>query len=198
MSDSKQIFSLIPKIMAQVGAIEKNRTNTQQGSGYKFRGIDDVYAALQPVLSQNGVFFVPEVLEQFREERTSKSGGQLLYTVLKIKFTFFAPDGSSVPAVVIGEAMDSGDKSANKAQSAGLKVACLQLFCVPTEEPKDTEYETHEVQPRGPLIGKPVSSPVGNSTSCSHCNSLNTMIDRYNNKEIFCRDCKKKTEIDVP
>lgn len=42
--------------------------------------------------------------------------------------------------------------------------------------------------------GAAASSPG----SCSHCNSLNTMIDRYNNKEIFCRDCKKKTEIDVP
>jgi hypothetical protein len=196
MSETKKILNLIPKIMGEVGAIEKKRTNSTQGQGYKFRGIDDVYAALQPLLSQHGVFYAPEVLEQTREERQSKSGGQLLYTILKIKFTFFADDGSSVPVVTIGEAMDSGDKSANKAMSVALKYALLQVFCIPTEEPKDTENETHEVAPK--QIGNRVVPWSLPSPPCSHCNSLNTMVSRYNNKEIYCRDCKKNTEVDVP
>jgi hypothetical protein len=50
---------------------------------------------------------------------------------------------------MIGEAMDSGDKSANKAMSAAQKYALLQVFCIPTEEPKDTENETHTVEPKG-------------------------------------------------
>ena len=159
MSETKKIYGLISKIMAEVGSIEKKRSNTTQGAGYKFRGIDDVYAALQPVLSSNGVFYAPEVLEQVREERQSKSGNTLLYTILKVRFSFFADDGSSFPVVTIGEAMDSGDKSANKAMSAALKYALLQLFCIPTEEPKDTENETHEVVAKGVVV-QPKSSPA--------------------------------------
>lgn len=142
-----KIFEAIPKIMSEVGAIQKTRRN-EQGSGYMFRGIDDVYAALQPLLHKYGVFFAPTVLEATREERQSKSGGNLIYTVLKVKYIFFADDGSTFESVVTGEAMDSGDKSSNKAMSAALKYVLLQVFCIPTEEEKDTEYHSPEVLPK--------------------------------------------------
>jgi len=146
MSQVGKIYSLIPKIMSEVGAIEKGRKNTQQN--YSFRGIDDVYAAMQAPLSRHGVFYTPTVLEQMREEREGRSGGNLIYTVLKVQFRFFADDGSFVDAVTVGEAMDSGDKSANKAMSAALKYAILQIFCIPTEDDNDTENHSPEVKPR--------------------------------------------------
>jgi hypothetical protein len=59
-----------------------------------------------------------------------------------------AVDCSSIKAVTIGEAMDTGDKASNKAMSTALKYACLQIFCIPTEEEKDTEYQTYEVKPK--------------------------------------------------
>jgi len=138
------IYKQIPKIMCKVGAVEKNR----QGAGinYKFRGIDDLTSALQGLLSEHGVFFTPKVLEITREERQSKSGGALTITVLKMLYTFYAEDGSSVEVSTVGEAMDTSDKSANKAMSAALKYALLELFCIPTEDEKDTEYQNHEPQ----------------------------------------------------
>lgn len=142
-----KIFEAIPKIMAEVDPIKKNRTNTQ-GSGYKFRGIDDVYQALQAILAKHGVFTVPTVLEERSEERTSRSGGTLVYRILKMQFTFYADDGSSFSSVVLGEGMDSGDKASNKAMSVAHKYALLQVFCIPTDEAKDPEHETHFVAPR--------------------------------------------------
>ena len=157
-----KIFALIPKIMSEVGVIEKTRTNSQQGSGYKFRGIDDVYSALHPLLHKHGVFFTPSVQDSIREERTSKSGGTLIYTVLKVKYTFYADDGSTFDVIVPGEAMDSGDKSSNKAMSAALKYALLQVFCIPTEEEKDTEYHAHEVAPKSSgLVSSPRAASSG-------------------------------------
>jgi hypothetical protein len=143
----KGIYSAITKIMGDVGAIEKTRKN-EQGKGYLFRGIDDVYAALQPLFVKYGVYLVPKVLETCREERESKNGGTLIYTRLTVQYTFYAQDGSSFEAVIPGEAMDTGDKSSNKAMSAAMKICCLQIFCVPTEEEKDTEYDSHEIQPK--------------------------------------------------
>jgi hypothetical protein len=142
----QQIYDLIPKVMADVGAIEKARRNDQQK--YFFRGIDDVLAAFQPVLAKHRVFYIPEVLgTPVITERTTKSGGTLIYTSLQIAYTFYAPDGSSVRSVVVGEAMDSGDKSSNKAMSAALKYCLLQVFCVPTEENEDADAQSHEVRP---------------------------------------------------
>jgi hypothetical protein len=46
--------------LAKTG-IAKNRKN-QQGSGYMFRGIDDVYAALSPLLSAHKLVVIPRVL----------------------------------------------------------------------------------------------------------------------------------------
>ena len=103
------IYEAISAVMNDVGAIGKNTKNQQQG--FMFRGIDAVMNALQPALIKNHIFVVPEVLEQTREERQTSKGGTLIYSICRIKYTFYAEDGSSVSAVVIGEGMDSGDKA---------------------------------------------------------------------------------------
>jgi hypothetical protein len=114
-----------------------------------YRGIDAVMNALNPVMAKLGLFIVPEVLEQTREERQGRNGGTLLYSILKIKYTLYAPDGSNVSCVVLGEGMDSGDKASNKAMSVAYKYAAFQLFCIPTEEMIDPDAEVHEVAPKG-------------------------------------------------
>jgi len=148
VTDAKpsQIVLLIPKVMADVGAIEKHRKNQQQG--YNFRGIDDLYNAMQEPLIKHGIFYVPELLKVERDERTTKAGGALIYTRVEVAYTFFAPDGSSIRLVVPGEAMDSGDKSTNKAMSAALKYALMQMFCIPTEADDDADNTTHTPTPK--------------------------------------------------
>lgn len=137
------IYEKITLIAQGIGAITKNKKNTSQN--FMFRGIDDVYNAIQPLLAKHSVFTIPEVIEDRTEERQSKSGGTLIYRILKMKYTFFTTDGSSVCATVIGEGMDSGDKAANKAMAIAHKYALLQTFCVPTEDMKDPDAESHEV-----------------------------------------------------
>ena len=134
------IYESITKIMEEVPAIGKNQINAQQK--FKFRGIDDVMNALQPLLAKNKVFIVPEILEQTREERTPSKGGNLIYSICKIRYKFYAEDGSSIEAVTIGEGMDSGDKATNKAMAIAMKYALFQVFCIPTEEMKGSDGET--------------------------------------------------------
>lgn len=169
--NTAQIYQLIPRVMAEVGAIEKGRKNTQQN--YAFRGIDDVFAAFQGPLAKHQIFYVPEVLERAVTERQTLKGGTLIYTTLMVAYTFYAPDGSSVRAVVVGEAMDSGDKSSNKAMSAALKYALLQVFCVPVEAQEDADYESHEVRPRQPQA----SATITEDQSKTLNNLINTLMD---------------------
>ena len=138
------IYKAIIGVMAEINAIGKDRKNQQQGFAY--RGIDDVMNELHAALTKNKVFVVPEVLNEERSTGKTRSGGDLFYTRLKIRFTFYTDDGSSVSAVVIGEAMDSGDKASNKALSIGLKYAMLQVFCIPTEDEKDPDAQSPQPQ----------------------------------------------------
>ena len=133
------IYQTINKIMEEVPAIGKNKKNAKQG--YSFRGIDDVMNKLQPLFAKYKLFIVPELLEQNREERKTSTGGSLLYSICKMKYIFYAEDGSNVEAVVVGEGMDSGDKASNKAMAVALKYALFQVFCIPTEEMKDPDKE---------------------------------------------------------
>lgn len=134
------IYESITNIMQESIAIGKEKLNKQQG--FKYRGIDDVMNTFYPLLSKHKVFIVPEVLEQQREERVTAKGGNLIYSILKIEYTFYAEDGSFVSAVVIGEGMDSADKASNKAMAVGMKYAMFQVFCIPTEEMPDSDAET--------------------------------------------------------
>ena len=131
------IYKKIIEVMSDINAIGKDRRNQQQG--FQFRGIDDVMNELHSSLAKCGVFVLPKVLEETRTTGKTSRGGDMFYTRLKINFGFYAEDGSHVDAVVIGEAMDTGDKASNKALSIGLKYAMLQVFCIPTEDEKDPD-----------------------------------------------------------
>lgn len=140
------IYEAMSAIMADVEALGKDKRNQQQG--FNYRGIDDVYNALHPILSKHGVFMTPEVLGQEREERTTTKGGTLLYSRVTMQYKFWAKDGSSISCSVIGEGMDSGDKATNKAMSVAHKYALFQCFAIPTEDMPDPDRESHSIKPK--------------------------------------------------
>jgi hypothetical protein len=128
--------------LAQTG-ISKDRNNQQQG--YKFRGIDDVYNALAPLLAKHGLVIVPRILTRTVVERVTQKGGVLFNVTVEAEFDFVsARDGSKTTARSFGEAMDSADKATNKAMSAAYKYTAFQTFCIPTEGDNDADATTHE------------------------------------------------------
>ena len=152
MSEKKNIYESIAAILNEKAAVKKDSKNEAQR--YMFRGIDAVMNVFNPLLAKHKVFVVPTVMDMTREERLNKSGTVLIYTVLTVQYAFYAEDGSFITAVVMGEGMDSGDKSVNKAMSAAYKYAMFQVFCVPTEEMIDSEVDSHEVMAKAPANEK--------------------------------------------
>ena len=146
-----QVFSLIARAIGEVGAIGKE-SQAKNFSGkvmYNFRGIDAAYNAVNPVFAKLGLFIIPNIESQTREERARKNErgdeiGVLIYTVLTVRFTIYAPDGSSVSGTTIGEAMDTADKSANKAMSAALKYFLFQTLLIPTEDLRDPDADVYD------------------------------------------------------
>lgn len=166
-----KIYSAIIGVMSDIGAIGKTDKNKQQG--FMYRGVDAVMNALQPVLIKNKVFVVPKVLEEAREERQTAKGGILFYTRLKMEYRFYADDGSSISSVVIGEAMDSGDKATNKAMSVAYKYACFQVFSIPTEEMKDSDQDSYTVEPEPEKL-----DPEKVTVELNHITTLKRIMER--------------------
>lgn len=167
-----KVFEAINKITAELAkiGISKDRKNVQQG--YAFRGIDDIYNTLATLLAANKLCILPEVLDSTQVERTNKNGGAIFYTTVKVKYTLVSSeDGSRFDCVTYGEAMDSADKSTNKAMSAAYKYLCLQVFCIPTEGDNDADATTHEVAP------KPLTLDDRLKTAVSILNTLDA--DKY-------------------
>lgn len=138
-------IAAVQAALAKVG-IGKNRCNQQQG--YNFRGIDEVYNTLAPLLAEHGLAILPRILSREMVERKTAKGNPLFYVTVEAEFDFVsADDGSQHTVRTYGEAMDSADKATNKAMSAAYKYAAMMTFAIPTEGDNDADSTTHQVAP---------------------------------------------------
>jgi hypothetical protein len=163
-----KVYAAINKVQADLckDGIGKDRKNQQQG--YSFRGIDDMYNAIAPLLARHGLCILPRVTSRDVTERASKNGGVLFYVTVAMEFDFVAAEDASKHTVVMyGEAMDSGDKATNKAMSAAYKYACMQAFSIPTEGDNDADAHTHEVKP-AKVEPKPAPKMISPPTATEH------------------------------
>ena len=149
-----------------------------------------MYNALNQHLTEEKVFFTSEILSTEREERESKNGGTLIYSVITMKFTAYAEDWSNVSSTTVGEAMDSWDKSMNKAMSTAYKYALMQIFCIPTEDDKDTENSSPEPKPKAktqtvdtPTGGTKPKAMASKDETCPSCWLVNKEVRKWTTKD---------------
>lgn len=139
------VYKAIAGITADLAKVGIAKNDTNKFDNYKYRGIDAIYNALAPLLAKHGLCVLPRVLDRESVERSSAKGGVLFHTTLTVEFDLVAAeDGSKHVIRAIGEGMDRGDKSVNKAMTAAFKYAMFELFCIPTEG-EDADSESHEV-----------------------------------------------------
>ena len=153
MSESPSVAQAMAAVMADVGAVAKSDRN--QAQGFSFRGIDSVVNAVGPVLRKHGVVMVPTAHEPTIDHYQSKNGAAMTHVLLPVTFTFYGPAGDSIRCQVIGEAADSGDKCLSKAHSVAWRIALLECFAIPTDEP-DPDAATAERAP----ASEPAPPPV--------------------------------------
>lgn len=158
----KKVYGAIAAVMKDLSmvGIQKDRKNTQQG--YSFRGIDDAYNALAPILARHALVVLPRILTRASETRKTRTGGDLFYVTVEAEFDLVsAEDGSMHTVRTFGEAMDSADKATNKAMSAAYKYMAFQAFCIPTAGDNDVDATTHEVAPQA-LSEKAIADHLAN------------------------------------
>lgn len=126
---SNLIYSNILDAAEDIGCIKKKGNNDRQN--YKYRTAEDVINAASSAMKNNSIICIPEVLELVREVHGPK---EMIHTTVRVKYTFYAEDGSSISATAVGEGSDLGDKSASKAMTNAYKQCLCQTFSIPTEE----------------------------------------------------------------
>lgn len=156
-----RIDEAVIAMLADMGHITKDKKNAQQG--YNFRGIDDVYNTVHPLLAKHGVYPTCRIVSLRYQERETAKGGVLFYCRGRFEYTFHATDGSTVTSEAVGEAMDSGDKASNKAMSNAYKYALFQLLCIPTEAVDGDRDSYTDVKPLANATGSgkaPTAKPA--------------------------------------
>ena len=166
MSDTQQPAGIVGAIAAICGelaktGIAKDKRASGYGASFSFRGIDDVQAALAPLLASHGVTITPEAEACEMSTRQTAKGGVMYHALVRVRFTLRHKDGSSYAGDVFGEACDNGDKAVGKAMSYAFKSFALQAFCVPTESTilDDPDATTHEPSKPAKLKDTPKVKP---------------------------------------
>jgi hypothetical protein len=126
-ADLPRVFQVIHGVMRDVMPVRKDKQNTQQN--YSFRGVDDAMSAMAGPMRNHGCFIAPEVIEHKQRPRGEKG----THTVLRMLYRIYGPAGDCLLVTVPGEAMDTADKSTNKAMSAALKYMLFQVFMIPVD-----------------------------------------------------------------
>lgn len=179
-----EIVKLLSQVMAEVGAVRKGDRNNQQN--FSFRGIDAVTNAVSPALRKAGVIVTPQVIDyQYGSVTVGSKGTVMGHVKVMVRYTFHAPDGSSVETIVPAESFDSGDKATAKAMSVAFRTCLLQTLCLPTDDvdPDATSYERapSKAAPTHPAMqarqdDAPVVPISGNSASVKQVGAIKALL----------------------
>jgi hypothetical protein len=143
---AKSLAEAMCRVMEHVSYVQKDKQMSGGGS-YRYVSVEAVIDALRPEMIRQQLVLLPAGIEPLNVEHfEGKNGGrqnrtQVIYTFKLVH----AASGQSEPVVVIGEAIDVGDKSSNKAMTAARKYALLMAFNIETGlDPDDTPSHTQE------------------------------------------------------
>jgi len=140
-----KILNSLAKVNEELFAIEKD----QQGYGYKFRGINQVLNALHPLFKKYKIVTRREIIDIDRQVRFVESKKKEFVEVfIKCDYIFTSlEDGSELRTQGFGEGQDTsgGDKAAAMATSNAYKYVIFELFNIATEDQKDSDQVTAEV-----------------------------------------------------
>ena len=117
------VYCAVAAVIADLTKLGIGKTQRNEHEGYNFRGFDDIYNALSPLLAKHRLCIMPRMLERHAVERRSSSADAVFYVTVRAAFDFVsATDGSIHTVEMFGEALDTSDKGDQQGH-----VGCLQI-----------------------------------------------------------------------
>lgn len=156
MEEKISVQEAIRRVMEEITPVAKTRIN--EGQGYQYRGIDDLYNVINRLHAKHGIVTIPMVVE-YKCERFQVRERMVSFIHLEVEYAIVGPDGSKFVAKIPADGIDSSDKGVYKALSGAHKYLLFQLYCVPTGEAMDAERDHIEV-PAEQVQKDPISEDV--------------------------------------
>jgi len=154
--DGRSIAQRMADVLADLPAIPKGEQAPGNMGGYRFRGIEQITAALSPLLAKHGVTMMPRVLQRIAGERPT-GGGKVQHVVdLHVEFTFRGLLGDTVTGDMWGEGTDMGDKATQKAATAAWKSLLGPAFCISDPGTDAEAYDVPDTEAEPERVPDPV------------------------------------------
>lgn len=161
MTETRNVVSSLAAIMGELGGIGKMTSAERQRKGiatdggggvsYAYRGIDQIAAAVQPLLAKHGVVIVPTSTESKVVDIVVNSK-PWTDTSIRIEWTVAGPNDTYLKACSEGQGRDNSDKGLNKAFTSAYKNLLLRLFAIgdPDDDPDTNRVEAELPAPTYP------------------------------------------------
>lgn len=146
--DHPPVQEAVRRVMTDIGHIGVGKEGVNEQQRYRFRGIDQFVDSLSPILSRHGVILLPNAESPVITEHSTSAGKAQFMCVLTVHWTIVGPRGDTLEATTIGQALDTSDKSANKAMSASFKYLLAQVFAVPNIGWSEQDVDSPEAAPQ--------------------------------------------------
>jgi hypothetical protein len=141
-----RVYAAINAVAAELAKVGIPKARTNEQDGYLYRGIDDVYDRLAPLLAAHKLCILPRMLERECSNERSEGGQHLRSVTVKVAFDLISAEDGSVHVIEsFGEALDPSDKGTSKAMSAAYKYAILQTFCIPISRSQDADAQSYKL-----------------------------------------------------
>lgn len=127
-----RVYSAIHSVAAELATkgVPKRFVNLEDH--YAYRSIDDVYAAVAPLLAAHRLCVLPRVLERVAAFCDGNNNEILASVCVRMAIDLVSvEDGSTHTIETFGEALDPSDKATAKALQSAYKYALVQAFCIP-------------------------------------------------------------------
>jgi hypothetical protein len=164
---AKGLHAKLAEVMAEVERIPKNGTAPPAMGGFKFVQVGDAADVIRKALGDRQVSMLPSAVEVIGE-REHETQSKKVMTTLTIRQTWTLTDaetGESATIQSIGAGADTGDKSAPKAMTAGMKYAILTGFLMSTgDDPEMTDTSDRQTRPEPQLAGDEQVTLIGVDT----------------------------------
>lgn len=135
----KNLYMKMANVMKEIRTVKQNGWN--EYNKYNYATEKDLLDEVKPLLLDNGLIVVPNVLEQ------QKTGD---IATVKIEFTLIDIDsGEELKTVFFGEGQDKGDKATYKAYTGATKYYLMKTFLIPTGDDPEADKGQTEVPENG-------------------------------------------------
>tara|TARA_R110000751_G_scaffold97633_13_gene190088 strand:+ start:3110 stop:3958 length:849 start_codon:yes stop_codon:yes gene_type:complete len=134
----KNIYEKVAEVVALVEPFAKEGQNAAQG--FAFVKIEQIINFARPLLSSRGILVIPSGIRDLRiEHYETKNGGTGTSVYALFDWTWTDGEGEFT-SVSIGEANDTGDKAANKAQTAAWKQTMTKVLEIVADDDNDAQH----------------------------------------------------------